>query len=240
MQLLSLVALDGLRFLERQELQLASELRLIQEYLTINIQFILELLLDRVLVDPDYDLGLSLDSLLELEELVGRQPFVLQLDVEENQMYEEQQSQSVEDDHHNQRHEELGAQLHGVNIDKVLLDVLALRQKVVDDKSVSNVVHQAHPKDPDYQLEELIVILFTNAVVEVPAVVVEAGGAPVALSAVLGACEHVGIADLAVILVLGRVKGYTLLLACLFQVNSGILGIDLRASVPVVSCTSGK
>jgi hypothetical protein len=119
----------------------------------------------------------------------------------------------------------------------VLLQVFCLHQDVVNDEAVCDVVHQAHPKHPDYQLEKLVVILFTDAVVEVPAVMIEARGAPVALATVLGACQHMSITNLAVILVLGGVEGDLLLLACLLQNYSGVLGIAGRACVPIVSCT---
>ena len=65
---------------------------------------------------------------------------------------------------------------------------------------------QAHPEYPNYQLEEVIIVGLSDAVIQVPAVVVEPRGTPVALAAVLGPTKHMGVAYLAVIFVSIRVK----------------------------------
>ena len=54
-----------------------------------------------------------------------------------------------------------------------LKKLLVFVYQVVNDKSIGNVVHQTQPEGPDYQLEKLIVVLFSDAVVQISTVVVE-------------------------------------------------------------------
>jgi hypothetical protein len=56
---------------------------------------------------------------------------------------------------------------------------------IVDHEGVGDIVHEAEPKHPNDELEEVFVVLIADAVVEVAAVVVEAGDAAVALATVL-------------------------------------------------------
>jgi hypothetical protein len=51
-------------------------------------------------------------------------------------------------------------------------------------------VHQAEPEDPDNELEKVIIVLVTNTIIKVTAVVVEAGNATIALSTVLRPSQH--------------------------------------------------
>jgi hypothetical protein len=59
-------------------------------------------------------------------------------------------------------------------------------------------VEEAHPKHPDYQFEEIVIVSLSNAVVKVSAMVVKSRSASVTLAAVLRTCQNMGIANLAV------------------------------------------
>ena len=105
---------------------------------------------------------------------------------------------------------------------------------VVDHKGIGHVVHEAEPEDPDDELEEVLVVLIADAVVEVATVVVEAGDAAVALATVLGAGEYVGVADLAVVIVVGRVESYAVPFTVYFQLDCWVGRIFHGRQVAVI------
>ena len=138
--------------------------------------------------DLDHDLALHRPVLLHLQELVSCQTAILELDMEHDQIYQEEDGQQVEAAHDVEEDLELRRQVGSVDVYMDRLDrvvYLVSLDDIVDDEAVGDVVHQAKPEDPDDQLEEVLVVLVTNTVVQVTAVVVEAGHAAIALSAVL-------------------------------------------------------
>lgn len=135
-----------------------------------------------------HDLALHRPVLLHLQELVSCQTAILELDVEHDQIYQEEDGQQVETAHDVEEDLELRRQVSSVDVyvDRLdcVVDLISL-DDIVDDEAVGDVVHQAKPEDPDNQLEEVLVVLVTNTVVQVTAVMVEAGHAAIAFSAVL-------------------------------------------------------
>jgi len=77
-------------------------------------------------------------------------------------------------------------------------------------------VHQAEPEHPDYQLEEVFIVLISDAIIEVPAMVVEPRRAPIALPAMLGSCKHMRIANLAMVFIVRPIESYVVDFAILF------------------------
>jgi len=110
---------------------------------------------------------------------------------------------------------------------------LVVRHEGVDDEPVGQVVHEAHPERVDYHFEEEVVVFLPDAVVQVHAVVVEPRRTPVASPAVLGAGQHVGLADLTVVLVQVAVEVDAPRSAVLLQLDGRISRIAERSQVPV-------
>lgn len=65
--------------------------------------------------------------------------------------------------------------------------------------------------------------------------VVEAWGAPVALTAVLRTHKHVRVADVAMVIIIPRVKSDVRFLAPGFQLQGRICRVDFRADIPVIA-----
>lgn len=130
---------------------------------------------------------------MHLQEFVGGQAAVLQLDMEDDQVCQEENCKEVQTTHNVKHDFELRRQVGPVKVllDRLdtLCDLLRFRN-IVDYEDVSHIVHQAEPEDPDNELEKVIIVLVTNTIIKVTAVVVEAGNATIALSTVLRPSQH--------------------------------------------------
>ena len=60
-------------------------------------------------------------------------------------------------------------------------------EEIIKDKNISDIMQKTHPEYPDNEFEEVIIVLFTYAVVQVSTVVIKARGASIALPTVFRA-----------------------------------------------------
>ena len=72
-----------------------------------------------------------------------------------------------------------------------VLELLAGDNDVVNNKSIGHIMLKTQPKYPDYEFEEIVIILVTDARVEIATVVIEAASTPIALATMLGPGQNV-------------------------------------------------
>lgn len=77
---------------------------------------------------------------------------------------------------------------------------------IIDDEAIGDIMLKTHPKYPNNEFEEMVIVLISYARIEVATVVVKATSTPIALSTVFGPCQNVWITNLAVVFVSGWVK----------------------------------
>lgn len=66
----------------------------------------------------------------------------------------------------------------------------------------------------------MLIIFVTNTIIKEPTVMIKSRSTPIALSTVFRPCEHMRIADLAMVFIVFRVEQYIFFLAFLFKPNS--------------------
>lgn len=157
-----------------------------------------------------------------------------------DQVHQEHEGHRVEDDHYYQCNLEFRGQLLREEIDVVGNQDLVICCNLIDYHRIGDIMDEAQPEYQDDQFEKVIVILLSNAVVQVHAVVVKARCAPVALSTVLRPYKNMCFANLAVVLVLFSIKEDRLESTGLFQRNRRILWVDLRAQHSIIADCDGN
>jgi len=61
---------------------------------------------------------------------------------------------------------------------------------IIDDEAIGNIMLKTHPKYPNNEFEEMIIVLISDARVEVATVMVKATSASIALPTVFGPCQN--------------------------------------------------
>ena len=72
-----------------------------------------------------------------------------------------------------------------------VFQLLAGNNDIIDNKPIGDIMLKTQPKYPNYEFEEMVVVLVTDARVEIATVMVEAASTPIALATVLGPGQYV-------------------------------------------------
>ena len=97
-------------------------------------------------------------------------------------------------------------------------------------------MHQAEPEDPNYQLKEVFIVLVTDTVIQIATMMIKPRYASIAFTAVLRPTQHMGITDLAVVVIIRRIKSYIVSLAIYFQLDCLVRGIFHGREVSIIGC----
>ena len=99
--------------------------------------------------------------------------------------------QEIENYHDNEANLKFASEDFVVELSVLLFCILVSCEKIVQYEDVCDIVLEAHPEYPNYQLEKVVVVLFSNAIIQVAAVVIESRCASVALATVFGTTKDV-------------------------------------------------
>lgn len=71
-----------------------------------------------------------------------------------------------------------------------ILEFLSADYDIIDDEAIGDIMLKTHPKYPNNEFEEIIIVLISDARIEVATVMIKATSASIALSTVFGPCQN--------------------------------------------------